>query len=69
MLKESVSEVMFEGRRIGQIKEEEEEGKGVPGRESNKSSISRMVLQNGKAHHRLSMDCKGTYWEICRIWG
>lgn len=33
MLKESISEVMFEGR-IGQIKEEEEEGKGVPGREA-----------------------------------
>ena len=27
MLKESISEVMFKGRRIGQIKEEEEEGK------------------------------------------
>ena len=68
MLKESISEVMFEGR-IGQIKEEEEEGKGVSGREAADPASAEWFCRIEKAHHRWSVGSKGTFWEICRIGG
>lgn len=64
---ESISEVRSKEWRIGQIKEEREEEKGVLGKGSNKSSVNRewfCRMAKLSIAGSWSIRSKGTYWEV-----